>query len=630
MANGQYLEYKDLKKKDLERYEEARKLKFKSPEQAIEMFDKLVEKNPTLIDAYIELGSIYYYLRDYDQSFDFFQKAYQIDSVYNFRLPQSLGLSAWNAGKYDDAVLYMEEYISSEKVTQQALKDAEEILINARFAQKAVKNPVGFTPERLNDEINTADPEYLPSISIDGTQMLFHRRVNNQEDFYLATWKESSGWQNVRPLTELNTKANEGAHSLSADGKTLYFTLCDYPANYGSCDIYYSLKTNNGWSIPINLGANVNSKYWDAQSSISADGRFLFFSSDRPEGHGKRDLYVCFKTKSGRWSNPRNLGDVINTKGDDEAPFFHPDGSTLYFMSDGHPGMGSSDLYMALTNDFKEWSTPLNLGYPINTRHKEGALFVTTDGSKAYFAKEYIDSSGRADQSINNIDIYVFDMPEHIKPNPVSYLEAQIVDKVTGQPLSAEIQLKSLESNHFSYVESSLEDCKILVALPAGQKLGMFIDKPDYVYHSEHFYLDPNHSYHSPQSMIIGLTPIQEHLDKTEETLVLKNVLFETNSHHIQKLSYFELDKLASIMHENPKFFLHIVGHTDNVGDPHYNLELSEKRAKQIVHYLIENGNVASERITYQGVGDTQPVGDNSSEEGRAENRRVEAKLTRG
>ncbi len=629
LAEGQYLVYKDLKKKDLERYEEARKQKFKSPDQAAQIFSKLIEKNPLLIDAYIELGSIYYYQRDFDRSLDSYHKAYQIDSVYNVRLTQSMGLAAWNAGKYDEAVKYTELYISSEQVNQQSVKDAEQVLVNAKFAQNAIKNPVGFAPERLNDEVNTPNPEYLPSISIDGTEMLFHRRVNNQEDFYTATWDDSVGWQNVRPVADLNTKANEGAHSLSADGMTLYFTLCDFPANFGSCDIYYSLKTDKGWSIPINLGPSVNSKYWDSQPSLSADGRFLIFSSDRPGGQGNRDLYVCFKTKSGKWSNPRNLGEVINSKGDDEAPFFHPDGMTLYFMSDGHPGMGSSDLFLSKTNDFKGWSTPLNLGYPINTRHKEGAIFVTTDGSTAYFAKEYIDSSGRANHVLNNIDIYMFQMPDKLKPNPVSYLQAQIVDKKTNRPLLAEIQLKSLETNNYNYLGATLEDGKILVALPAGQKLGMFIDRKDYVYHSEHFYLNPSHSYHAPYNMIIGLTPIEEHIDGTEETLVLKNVLFETNSHQIQKLSYFELDKLVLLLNTNPNISVHIIGHTDNVGASDYNLDLSEKRAQEIFQYLVDKGNVSSDRITYEGLGDEQPIGDNSTEEGRAENRRVEAKLIR-
>lgn len=628
-AEGQYLTHKDLKKKDAERYEEARKIKFKSPEQSLQLFGRLTEKNPGLIDAYIEMGSVYYYLRDYDQAFDYYRKAYQIDSTYNLRLSQSMGLAAWNAGKYDEAVEYLEIYIASEKINQQALKDAEHILVNARFARNAVKNPVAYAPERLNDEVNTELPEYLPSLSIDGSTLLFHRRVNNQEDFYLATWDDSLNWHNVRPLTDLNTKANEGAHSLSADGNTLYFTLCDFPANYGSCDIYHSIKTDKGWSNPVNLGPNVNSKFWDSQPSVSADGRFLFFSSDRPGGHGNRDLYVCFKTRSGKWSNPVNLGDVVNSKGDDEAPFFHPDGKTLYYMSDGHPGMGSSDLFFSQTPDITDWSVPVNLGYPINTRHKEGAIFVTTDGATAYFAKEYIDSSGRANQKITNIDIYTFQMPDNVRPDPVSYLEAQITDKKTGQPVSAEVRLRSLESGAYNYLGKTLEDGKILVALPAGQKLGMFIDKAGYVYYSEHFDLDLDHGYYEPFRMTIGLTPIEDHLVTAEESLILKNVLFETNSHQIQSLSYFELDRLAALLEANPDIHIHIIGHTDNVGSSEYNLELSEKRAGEVYLYLVDKGNIAADRITYKGMGDMQPVADNATEEGRTENRRVEVKLIR-
>lgn len=622
-----YSSFEDLKKRDQSKYEEARRYKFNNPDKSLELLDEIIKKEPLFIDAYIEAGSVEYNARRYSKAFEYYHEAYNIDSLYSPKLLNSLGLSAWNAGEYENARFFLQKYIDQEIFNQESLSNARVYLRNAIFAAEAIKKPVTFHPEPLGSEINTELPEYLPSLTVDESILIFHRRLRNNEDFFIARKDDSLGWTNVTPIDDLNTDTNEGAHSLSSDGKTMYFTICGGPGNYGSCDIYYTEYIRKRWSKPVNLGPAVNSKAWDSQPSISSDGRFLFFSSNRPGGFGNKDIYVSFKRKDGTWSMAKNLGETINTKGDEEAPFIHADGSTLYFMSDGHPGMGSSDIYLSKTRDYNEWAQPLNIGYPINTKDREGAVFVTADGSTGYFSKETIDSTSVRQLNYRpNVDIYTFEMPGFARPNPVSYLKAIVVDAVTKQAISAEVNLKSLENNLYDYSAGTESDGSLLVALPTSAKFGLFIEKEGYVFYSEHISLDRSSTSLIPIQKQIELMPISEENQLREERFVLRNVFFATNSSEIDKISFTELDKLVKLMKDNPTKNIEISGHTDNKGASGFNLNLSESRARSVYNYLVAKG-VGKERISYIGYGDTSPVATNQTEEGRAANRRTEFKI---
>lgn len=627
LKSQDYTSLEDLKNKDKNKYEEARRTKFNNPDRSLELFDEIIAKNHLFIDAYIEAGSVEYNVRRYHRALNYFMRAYEIDSLYNPKLLNSIGLSAWNAGEYENAKIFLKKYIDFETFNSESLSNARIFLRNATFAAEAIKNPVSFDPEPLGSAINTDLPEYLPSLTVDESILIFHRRVRNNEDFFISRRNDSLGWMNAVPIDDLNTDTNEGAHTLSSDGKTMYFTICGSPKNYGSCDIYVTEYLRNRWSRPENLGPEINSKAWDSQPSISSDGRFLFFSSNRANGHGGKDIYVSFKRKDGKWSVAKNIGETINSKGDEEAPFIHADGSTLYFMSDGHPGMGSSDIYLTKTEDYANWTSPVNIGYPINTKDREGAIFVTADGQTGYFSKEIIDSTSIRNLNYRpNIDIYTFEMPIFARPNPVSYLKAVVVDAKNGSPIQAEVQLRSLENNLYEYAAWTDFDGSLLVALPTLAKFGLFIEKEGYVFHSEHFSLDQSSNSLIPINKVIELVPITDENNEKDAIFVLQNVFFETNSAELDKISFIELDKLSSLLSSNPNIKVEISGHTDNVGEKEYNLNLSKERAKSVYNYLVKKG-INTDRLTYIGHGDTKPVADNNTEEGRAENRRTEYRI---
>src|ERR1035437_8804520 len=260
-----------------------------------------------------------------------------------------------------------------------------------------------FKPQNLGDNINSKDPEYYPSITIDGKKIVFTRRVHGSdakgneltgnEDFYESELIDGE-WSKAKPLEgNINSSQyNEGAQNISQDGKWLIFTGCLFPEGMGSCDLYISYLTKQGWSQPENLGPNVNSEFWESSPSLSPDKKDLYFSSSVPGGFGGKDIWVCHRNADGKWGPAQNLGAEINTAGDEGSPFIHADNQTLYFNSNGHQGYSEkADLFVSHKQPDGTWSKPENLGYPINTIDEEGSLIVSADGKTAYYASDRSD-----------------------------------------------------------------------------------------------------------------------------------------------------------------------------------------------------------------------------------------------
>ena len=223
------------------------------------------------------------------------------------------------------------------------------------------------------------------------------------EDFYESS-KVDNSWKPAKSLPgDINTNLNEGAQNISQDGEWLIFTGCNFPEGYGSCDLYISYLTPQGWSAPENLGENINTESWESAPSLSPDKRDLYFASNRPEGMGKSDIYVCHRNPDGTWSAPENAGPEINSAGNESCPFIHADNQTLYFTSDGHPGYGGDDLFLVKKLQGGKWSDAENLGYPINTIENEGSLVIASDGKTAYYASDRSDSKG-------GLDLYTFEL----------------------------------------------------------------------------------------------------------------------------------------------------------------------------------------------------------------------------
>jgi outer membrane protein OmpA-like peptidoglycan-associated protein len=381
----------------------------------------------------------------------------------------------------------------------------------------------------------------------------------------------------------------------------------------GRCDLFESKKTGDTWSRPRNIGAEVNSPAWESQPSLSADGRVLYFVSDRRGGLGKADIYVSVQTSPGVWTKAKNLGPSINTPYDERSPFIHANGRTLFFASDGRPGFGGFDIYWSDYAD-STWSKPANFGYPINSHEEQYSLVITADGDKGYYSHEEVGSEGHS-------KIYEFDVPEQYRVKYRSNAVKGIVrDRVTKQPLKAQIELYELVKNELvSVVSSDSLTGNYLIVLTQGADYGLYVNSAGYLFKSLNF----NYEASTVEPLVIDVD-----LDKasTGAMVVLNNIFFDTDKFDLREKSMTELDKISRFLNENPKIKVEISGHTDDQGADAYNQQLSQKRAKAVGEYLVTRG-VAVSRLKEVGYGAKKPLKPNDSEANRQVNRRIEFRI---
>jgi outer membrane protein OmpA-like peptidoglycan-associated protein/outer membrane protein assembly factor BamD (BamD/ComL family) len=603
-------------------------------EKALKAFSKVLKKEPTFIDAQIQWAAIHYDMKNHEMAEQGFEKVIQIDSFYKKKVFYTLALTEMRMKKFDEAVLHFENYLAAQPNNKILEKKSKKHIINSQFMKMAYANPVPYEPKSLGGNINTRNPEYLPSLTADGKQLIYTARLYGQEDFMMST-KKDGVWQKGFPLDGINTEQNEGAQSISADGKFLVFTACNRKDGYGSCDLYYSEIRDNQWTPPANIGTPINSRGWESQPSLSADGRAIYFTSNRKGGQGGRDIWVSYRQKDGKWGTPQNVGDIINSPYNDQSPFIHADNQTLYFMSDGHPGMGGPDLFFSRKKNEKEWFTPKNLGYPINTEAAEGALVLSLDGKIGYFASdiknvrkgESVFSSGTKG---GHTDIYSFELYPEARPQPVTYVQAYVYDLETKKKLSAKVDFMDLNSGETYASSFTDQDGEFLICLPMGKNYALNISKEKYLFHSENFSLEKTQSLDNPFLLKIGLQPIKDKVvTATTESeiisppVVLRNILFETGSAELKPESLFELNQLLQLLEKNSTLKIQINGHTDNVGSVENNLTLSTNRAKAVKDFLIKN-EIAANRLNHKGYGETKSIDSNDTEWGRQNNRRTE------
>jgi outer membrane protein OmpA-like peptidoglycan-associated protein len=420
----------------------------------------------------------------------------------------------------------------------------------------------------------------------------------------------------------VNTERNEGAGTLSPDGRFLIFTACAYSdgsygggrKGLGSCDLFISRRLGQRWSRPENLGPPVNTKHWESQPSLASDGRTLYFIRGITRGeHGRReqDIYVTRLGEDGRFSEPRKLGPNVNSPMIEESVQIHPDGRTLYFSSNGHPGMGGLDIFVSRMQDDGEWGPALNLGYPINTSDDENSLLVSADGRLAYFASDRPGGFG-------DLDLYAFELYPEARPEPVTYIRGRVTDQVSGKGVEADIELYDLATGRLAtaaYADPGTGE--FLVCLPTGRDYAMNVAAENYLFFSENYSI-AGQAVESPFELNVQLKPLQ-----AGETIALRNIFFETASHELLPESDPELVMLLRMLYASPDLRIELGGHTDSVGSERDNQQLSERRANAVRDHLIREG-IAPERIEAKGYGESRPIASNDTEEGRALNRRTE------
>ena len=614
-------QYSIKSKKAIKLYQEAKGAQY--PSDKIALLNLAIDKEPLFVEAYWELSKIYQLLDSTDAAILTLQAADQQPTAMLEETKIRLSKLYYSKGEYQLALDKLSEINNPYYRQQVALLKPD-----YEYAASLKANPIDFKPRNLT-YVNTIHDDYFPSITADGlmisTTVLSPKWMGDapmqyQEDMYVSYWNGSK-WSYSEPLpAPMNGYGNEGSQSFSADGRYMFFVQCTNRENVGSCDIWYSIRKGDKWSNPINLGEPANSRYWESNPVMSPTGDMIYFTSNRPNGLGGKDIWCvqvyiddCGYLKT---YNPQPLGKPINTDKDEFAPFIHADNHTLYFSSDGHKGLGGQDIFRSVRNDDGTWSTPENLGYPINTHGDESGFVINGLGNRAYFASDQLENNGK------KLDIYEIDLPINLQPRTrMVYSPGRVYDIKTGKPLQARVEIFEGATNvrHFESI-SDAANGSFVAFLPENSQLATRNSQLIFALSAQREgYLPYTMSITSPgDSILVGLTRIA-----SGNSITLNNLYFDYDSDKILPNSYAEIQRLMLFLKQNKNIKIKIVGHTDNQGSNAYNLDLSRRRAEALMNALIQKG-ISADRLIAEGKGSTQPITTNDTEEGRAQNRRVE------
>ncbi|MEO1435849.1 MAG: OmpA family protein, partial [Bacteroidota bacterium] len=559
---------KNAPKKAVDAYTEARKLAYEGDlDKAIKAVEKALKVSPNFFEANYLMADLMVGHGNKTQAVLYFEKAIALGADYRPRIWYSYGVWLYKENDYEAALPALKEFTGYDNIKASRKTRAETLIAAMEFRLIAVQHPVDFQPVNMGQRINSEHDDLWPSISIDGTTFVFTRNVNRNEDFFVAQRQEND-WTEARPIgPPINTSLNEGAQSLSADGRFFAYTVCNREGVIGRCDLYIAEKIGDRWTEPYNIGAPINTKGYESQPSLSADGRTLIFCREMAQDDGARELMISTIQSDGSWTVPVRLPKTINSTGDEEAPYLHPDGQTLYFVSNGHPGMGDSDLFVS-RKTADGWSPAENLGFPINTPGKEFSIMVDFQGKQAYF-------TSNQEGGFGGLDLYQFELPEPLRPQAMAFARVEVRDASTKEPVHAFTQITDLMNNTLLTEQATTNNGEMLVCLPLGKDLSMHVKADGYLFHSEHFELTASNSQDAPKELKIWLQQVIEEIPEEHKPIVLENIFFKSGSAVLEDRSQTELSQLVELLQNNPSISIRINGHTDDVGDERTNQQLS-------------------------------------------------------
>ncbi len=612
-------------KKAIQYYTEADNYRVRGQyEQAIYLLNEALAKDKEFVEAYYRLGLVYMSTREYPKAISNFETGLSLTTDIRKQKVfwYDLGESYLLVGDYKKGQETLSKFLSAETQNVRKIDRAKMLYNTADFAIKNSEEKAAFNLRPLSDTVNAFAMQYFPVLTADQQNIIFTRRLGNgpehDEDLVMSKKGRDGKFGIPESLSEnINTMLNEGTCTISADGRKLIFTSCEGRQGFGSCDLYESIKTGNEWSKPKNLGPMINSNEWESQPSLSADGRTLYFVSDRRGGLGRRDIWVSHLDDNDQWTKASNLGRSINSQFDEISPFIHVNNQVLYFASNGLTGFGGYDIFYTEKNPDGNWGKPVNVGRPINNHQDQFSLFITADGKKGYYSHEEF-----TDQGFSAGRIYEMEIPEQSQLKfRTNYIKGIVSDKGTALPLKAVIELIDLEQNKVvSKVSSDSISGEYLMTLTQGAEYALYVRRQGYLFRSLNF----NYSKVKDFEPII----LNIELEKVAvgSVAVLNNIFFEFDSYQINNRSIPELQKVISFMKENSEVRIEIGGHTDNIGGEAYNQTLSTQRAQAVMNYLVEQG-VSDQRLISRGYGSTKPVSSNETEEGRQLNRRIQFRI---
>lgn len=618
----------------------------KNYKEAIESFKKALELNPDDASVNFKLGLSYLYSDTKSKAASFIDKAYRLNPNIDNRIDYHLGIAFQNTNDFKKAI---EHFGYFKKKNPNVGTIADERIAECMVADSLMQYELNVVIENLGIVVNSEISEYSPLISSDGNMLIFTSnrdagpKGEKLEKIYVS-YREGKGWSQPKKLSNnLNTPDyNDAAASLSPDGKTLFLY-----SEEGAGDIYTSTFDGKDWSKPVPLNKNINTaQYWETCASVSPDGKKLYFASNRPDGYGELDIYVSELDSKGQWGKATNLGPNVNTPANDDSPYIHYDGVTLYFSSDGHPKLGNSDI---LVTEFKngKWTKPENIGYPINSWEYDGFFSISPDKKTAYYATVKEGGYGAADiYSIKFLEPKYKPKPkpviaeapkkkekkneDYVDPlikslrdqKAVTILRGKVIDETDAKPLEATITLVNNETGKImTKLTSDPETGDFELTIPHGSNYGVSSEKIGYLFTSFNFNMPKDFEYQEIDTHII--MPRAEVGSK----VILRNVFFDVGKADLKQQSIAEVEKIISLLAANPELKVQINGHTDNTGNAASNKALSLRRATSVVDYLISKGIDAS-RVAAKGYGSERPIVSNDEEVGGREiNRRSEIEI---
>lgn len=611
------------------------------------------EINPDDASLNFKIGLTYLYSETKSKAATYIDKAYRLNPAVNPDIDYHLGIAFQNTNSFKLAIEHFERF---KKKNQKLASIADEKIAECHIADSLSQNELNVIIENLGEGVNTPYNDYSPIISSDGNTLIFtsnrtddpaRAKANaNFEDIFVS-YKNGNQWSVPKPISSnINIKYNDAAASLSPDGKTLFLYYEE-----GEGDIYVSTRNGEEWSEPKPLNKNINTAmFWETCASVTADGKKLFFASNRPGGIGELDIYMSQLDGKGEWGKAVNLGPAINTPNNEDSPFIHHDGVTLYFSSDGHPRLGNSDIFISQFVNNK-WNKPENMGYPLNSWEYDGFFTLSPDKKKGYFSTAKEGGLGDADiYSITFLEPKYKPKPkpvvakvEEVKAKPelpkheefvdpeieihkiakvVTLLKGKVIDERNAAPLGAVISLVDNVTNKvITKISSHPTTGEFEISIPHGGNYGVATEKAGYLFNSINFNVPQFAEYQEIDTHIIMVKA------EVGSKVVLRNVFFDIGKADLKPESIAEVENIKELLVNDPNLRVQINGHTDNVGNAASNKALSLKRASAVVNYLVQHG-IAATRLFAKGYGSERPIVSNDDEVGGREiNRRTEIEI---
>lgn len=618
--------------------------------EAIPAFQEVLKVEPQNAEANYKLGVSYLRTIHKIKAMPYIEKVYKVNPDLEPELRYNLAVSCHFNHEFDKALKYFKEYKAKANIKDLELhKNLDRKIYECENGIVYKSSPVKAKITNMGSVLNTKYSDFAPVISADESILVFTSRrpgstgelldekLEHYEDVYISYHKGGKWITPANIGRPVNTEYHDASIAISPDGQIIFLYKDDHNG-----DIFFSKFDGEKWSKPDDLGKNINTKYGETSVSMTADGRTLYFTSNRPGGVGGLDIYKSTKDKKGKWGEAVNLGKVINTEYEEESPFIHPDGKTLYFSSRGHEGMGDFDIFKSTLRPDGAWTVPENLGYPINTADDDIYFVLSADNKHGYYSSEREDGFGEK-------DLYMISMPEPEKLavveskeatltklntkkelkkiakveafNPVTILKGVVLDAMTKEPLAADLAvIDNLGNEVISELKTNAATGGFLVVLTSGRNYGIRVNKETYLFHSENFDIPESQSYQEIYKEV--------ELKKVAigSKIVLKNIFFDFDKSTLRSESTAELERLTQLLNDLPKLQIEISGHTDNKGSDEYNKKLSHDRAKAVVDYLITKG-IKAERLKFAGYGFDRPIAPNDNDAGRQLNRRTEFEI---